>query len=221
MPPLRPIKIYITLSRGNRVTQLTISWYDGTGPCSPRHREKNSFRVAAFEVLPRNWIVSRFIPACFLFFFPFPSPPLLPFSFFLPSFFFLIFLFFFFHSFFFPEWNRPKGRRGGEELVFGEPSLRYCASSFDTFLKRFTSPRISNGSVLEKSVCYDFKGKGLGETMPRTRPRAFFPPLFNRRREGRGEYFPYCISRYGNFKLEKLAREIWKKKNNRDRPTVE
>lgn len=219
MPPLRPIKIYITLSRGNRVTQLTISWYDGTGPCSPRHREKNSFRVAAFEVLPRNWIVSRFIPACFLFFFPFPSPPLLPFSFFLPSFFFLIFLFFFFSFLFFPRMKpteRKKGRGGASFWRTVASILRFKLRYL--FVKRFTSPRISNGSVLEKSVCYDFKGKGLGETMPRTRPRAFFPPLFNRRREGRGEYFPYCISRHGNFKLEKLAREIWKKKNNRDRP---
>lgn len=119
-----------------------------------------------------------------------PSPPLPSFLFLssLLPFFFLIFLFFFFSFLFFPRMKpteRKKGRGGASFWRTVASILRFKLRYL--FVKRFTSPRISNGSVLEKSVCYDFKGKGLGETMPRTRPRAFFPPLFNRRRGGRGE----------------------------------
>lgn len=88
--------------------------------------------------------------------------------------------------------ERKKGVGGeGEGLVFGEPSLRY-ASSFDTFLKRFTSPRIRTALSWKNQFATISKGKGLGETMPRTRlPPRFFSLLFLI--EGRG-YFPYRIS---------------------------
>lgn len=88
--------------------------------------------------------------------------------------------------------ERKKGLGGeGEGLVFGEPSLRY-ASSFDTFLKRFTSPRIRTALSWKNQFATISKGKGLGETMPRTRlPPRFFFLLFLI--EGRG-YFPYRIS---------------------------
>lgn len=88
--------------------------------------------------------------------------------------------------------ERKKGVGGeGEGLVFGEPSLRY-ASSFDTFLKRFTSPRIRTALSWKNQFATISKGKGLGETMPRTRlPPRFFFLLFLI--EGRG-YFPYRIS---------------------------
>lgn len=153
MPPLRPIKIYITLSRGNRVTQLTISWY-GTGPCSPRHREKIRF---ALLLLKSCHVIESFRVSFRRVSFFFPSPPF--------SFFFLPFFFsFFFNSFFFffsNETDRKEEGEGreGEELVFGEPSLRY-ASSFDTFLKRFTSPRIRTALSWKNQFATISKGKG-------------------------------------------------------------